>query len=400
MIQNVKTRWDNTFFMLQRAKFMKKTIHKWLAQTNFKLKILTLFKKKWNQVYYIIELLELFHNVTRVLDTTHDLIILEAWETYNSFHDHLKKTRSQIRQQFRESSWTVKLHEVILVDTKMLKKYYEATCDKKSTYFNVEALLNLMKKGNVYSVSCLNSYCCILSLSFLSFVHRHLLLSLLLLSTFYRCFLSLLSIVAFYRYFLSLLSIATFYCYQSWLTYTVAHVDIDGKEVESDEVSRVLQRSLFTLLAVELRVSSNSRIKQKTKFVLDRSINSQQDNQSTTIRCQQTIKCKLFFDERNEWSCSLTKAIDVAVRDWEFVNCLKRYDHTVLDVVSHDERHTNHFDFWRWCWETIFHDARCDDLSSQSSSRSHYREHHDTQAHRLTRRRFHQRCWYYIVCDC
>ena len=295
----------------------------------------------------------------------------------------------------------------------MLKKYYEATCDKKSTYFKIEALLNLMKKKNVYNVNCLDFYYCSLSLSFLFFVHRYLLLSLLLLFAFYRCFLSLLfivafyrcflsllSIAAFYRCFLSLLSIATFYCYQSWLTYTAAHVNIDEEEVEFDEVSRVLQRSLSTFSVVELRVSSNSRVKQKTKSVLDRSINSQQDNQSATIRCQQTIKCKLFFDERNEWSCSLTKAIDVAVRDWEFVNCLKRYDHTVLDVVSHDERHTNHFDFWRWCWETIFHDARCDDLSSQSSSRSHYREHHDTQAHRLTRRRFHQRCWYYIVCDC
>ena len=208
MIQNVKTRWDNTFFMLQRAKFMKKTIHKWLAQTNSKLKILTLFKKKWNQVYYMIELLEFFHNVTKALNTTHDFIILEAWKTYNSLHDHLKKIRSQIRQQFRESSWVVKLHEIILVDTKMLKKYYEATCDKKSTYFNVEALLNFMKKENVYSVSCFDFYCCILSLFFLLFVHRHLLLSLLLLSIFYRCFLSLLFIVAFYRCFLSLLSIA------------------------------------------------------------------------------------------------------------------------------------------------------------------------------------------------
>ena len=213
MIQNVKTRWDNTFFMLQRAKFMKKTIHKWLAQTNSKLKILTLFKKKWNQVYYMIELLEFFHNVTRALNTTHDFIILEAWKIYNSLHDHLKKTRSQIRQQFRENSWAVKLHEVILIDTKMLKKYYEATCDKKNTYFNVEALLNLMKKENVYSVSCLDFYCCILSLFFLFFVHRHLLLSLLLLSTFYRCFLSLLFIVAFYRCFLSLFSIANFYRY-------------------------------------------------------------------------------------------------------------------------------------------------------------------------------------------
>jgi hypothetical protein len=102
LIQNVKTKWDNTFCMMKRALCLKMNISNWLNHQTFDsnihtkkkqrkdLRKLCMSEQEWKKVAYMINLLRFFHDWTQEINKTRDAIVNFVFSAYNNLFDHLK----------------------------------------------------------------------------------------------------------------------------------------------------------------------------------------------------------------------------------------------------------------------------------------------------------------------
>lgn len=151
IIQNVITKWNNTFHMLQKINKMKEIIKSWLDDDSVKLHILWLFKVKWKQINFIVKLLRSFQKIIETLNSFINFFIHKIWIVYNVVHAHLKCRTIQIRTWAR-IIWTNSLLTAIKTAQVKLWKYYNVTFEKADIYFNINLCLNLCDKLNYYSI--------------------------------------------------------------------------------------------------------------------------------------------------------------------------------------------------------------------------------------------------------
>jgi hypothetical protein len=116
LIQNVNTRWNNTFLMMKRAFALKINVINWLNREFFnsdqKRRTRDIFKKlmmieiEWKEIKYMMNFLRSFYQWTQKIDQSRDFIIQFVFTAYNSFFDHLenqKKKRHRERILIKES---------------------------------------------------------------------------------------------------------------------------------------------------------------------------------------------------------------------------------------------------------------------------------------------------------
>ncbi len=101
LIQNVKTRWNNTFCMMKRALCLKMNISNWLNHQTFDFNIhtkkrqredlrkLCMSEQEWKKIAYMIDLLRSFHDWIQKINKTRDVTVNLVFSTYNSLFDHL-----------------------------------------------------------------------------------------------------------------------------------------------------------------------------------------------------------------------------------------------------------------------------------------------------------------------
>lgn len=152
MIQDVKTRWNSTFKMLERASDIRDTIRLWLNDGPMKLHVLWLSKVEWDQVDSIVDLLRPFQQIIESLGSSNQPSIHKAWIVYNVIHTHLEHQAAQLRSKTK-SKWADSLQEAIEAAQVKLRKYYGYTSGKAGVYFNVGLYLNPYEKLDYYSVS-------------------------------------------------------------------------------------------------------------------------------------------------------------------------------------------------------------------------------------------------------
>lgn len=152
LIQDVQTRWNSTYGMLERAYEMREYIDTWLLESEMKFRVLRLTSQEWQQVKHIIELLQPFQLITESLSSTCEPSIHKAWTVYNVMHAHLEaQARSLVNGISR--SWTNQLKGGIHEAKNKLAEYYGATADKGGLYFNIGICLNPCSKLDFYCVS-------------------------------------------------------------------------------------------------------------------------------------------------------------------------------------------------------------------------------------------------------
>jgi hypothetical protein len=105
LIQNVKTRWNNTFCMMKRVLCLKMNISNWLCQQTFDsnihtkkrqredLRKLCMSEQEWKKIAYMIKLLRSFHDWTQKINKTRNAIVNFVFFAYNSLFDHLKNQK-------------------------------------------------------------------------------------------------------------------------------------------------------------------------------------------------------------------------------------------------------------------------------------------------------------------
>ncbi len=150
MIQNVKTRWNNIYFMLKRVFFLRDIIQFWLSDQS-RMQILKVKNAKWDQVSFILDMLKFFQETIEILTSSNQSFIHKAWIMYNALHQHLKRFENNLSRSARNSF--VNLRLTVNATQKKLTKYYETIFDAKELYFNLVICSNSCDKLNYYNVS-------------------------------------------------------------------------------------------------------------------------------------------------------------------------------------------------------------------------------------------------------
>jgi hypothetical protein len=97
LIQDVKTRWNSTYLMLQRAKRLRSTLDIYcLAHKVDKMK---LNSEEWRQIDYLLCLTKPFFKYTTSLSKTKDVTIHWVFKLYNELFRHLEASITQLRRK-------------------------------------------------------------------------------------------------------------------------------------------------------------------------------------------------------------------------------------------------------------------------------------------------------------
>jgi hypothetical protein len=162
LIQNVKTRWDNTFCMMKRALCLKMNISNWLNHQTFDsnihtkkkqredLRKLCMSEQEWKKVAYMIDLLSFFHDWTQEINKTRNATVNLVFSAYNNLFDHLKNQK--IKCETIDIFWFDDLTRALRKTSDKLSKYYAMIEDKRDTLYNLEILLDFTKKFVFYQI--------------------------------------------------------------------------------------------------------------------------------------------------------------------------------------------------------------------------------------------------------
>ncbi|KAJ5300184.1 hypothetical protein N7508_007427 [Penicillium antarcticum] len=137
-IQDVQTRWNSTFMMLNRAKRLQPfydqycTHHQYL---HFKLD-----QEEWRQIEYLLLLTKPFFDFTTMLSKTRDVTTHNIYSIYNKLFSHLDEAERKLKN--KGVIWKKSMLQALQTAKKKLSKYYTAT-DHES-YGEIYALATIL----------------------------------------------------------------------------------------------------------------------------------------------------------------------------------------------------------------------------------------------------------------
>jgi len=102
MVQDVRTRWNSTIAMLQRAVRMRPVIREWV-KTEPKFIDIYPTSDEWKQIEYVIAILHPFLKWTNLVSTSTGPTIHHAWRIYNGLFEHIEKLESALGNILRLS---------------------------------------------------------------------------------------------------------------------------------------------------------------------------------------------------------------------------------------------------------------------------------------------------------
>lgn len=126
-VQDVRTRWNSTFLMLDRARKLQRvfdqycTIHQYVQ---FKLD-----QEEWRQVDYLLLITKPFFDLTNVLSKTQDVTVHHVFSIYNKLFSHLDAAEKKLK--CKAVPWKKRMLQALQAAKEKLSKYYHAT-DKES----------------------------------------------------------------------------------------------------------------------------------------------------------------------------------------------------------------------------------------------------------------------------
>jgi hypothetical protein len=96
-IQDVRTRWNSTYLMLQRAKRLQSHLDSFCLIK--RLPDLKLNVDEWRQIDYLLCLTKPFFVYTTIFSKTKDVTIHQVFTLYNELFKHLEASVRQLRQK-------------------------------------------------------------------------------------------------------------------------------------------------------------------------------------------------------------------------------------------------------------------------------------------------------------
>lgn len=137
-IQDVRTRWNSTFLMLDRAKRLQSvfdqycTTHQYL---HFKLDV-----EEWRQIEYLLLLTKPFFDFTNVLSKTRDVTVHHVFSIYNRLFNHLDDAEKKLKR--KGVPWKKRMLQALAAAKTKLNKYYTAT--DREPYGKIYAIATIL----------------------------------------------------------------------------------------------------------------------------------------------------------------------------------------------------------------------------------------------------------------
>jgi len=122
-IQDVRTRWNSTYLMLQRAKRLRSVFDEYCLQWNCP--ELKLSQEEWRQVDYLLWLTHPFFKFTTALSKTRDVTVHTVFSIYNRLFDHLDQSIEKISP--KTVAWKQLMKNALIDGRQKLRDYYYET---------------------------------------------------------------------------------------------------------------------------------------------------------------------------------------------------------------------------------------------------------------------------------
>ena len=97
LIQDVRTRWNSTYLMLERARRLQSELDKYCRL--YKIDHIMLNSDEWRQINYLLYLIKPFYIYTTALSKTKDMTIHNIFSLYNELFKHLKVSKRQLQRK-------------------------------------------------------------------------------------------------------------------------------------------------------------------------------------------------------------------------------------------------------------------------------------------------------------
>jgi hypothetical protein len=146
-MQDVKTRWNSTFLMLQRAKKLQTICDKYCSECG--LSDLVLTEDEWKQIDYLLSITQPFFNFTSVLSKTKDVTIHIVFSIYNQLFDHLEKSIARLRR--KKARWQITIGTALEYATQKLRDYYAETDEAYGDLYAVATIMAPQNKLDFFS---------------------------------------------------------------------------------------------------------------------------------------------------------------------------------------------------------------------------------------------------------
>ena len=153
LIQDVKTRWNSSFYMLVRAYRLRRFIATFAANPDYKsmhCENLLLQSSEWQQVLYVIEVLGPFRQLTELVSrgVGTSVSIHHGFWIYNRLLDHLDSYGDKLKAC--RAAWKVSIENALLDAQQKLRQYYDCTWDEAGRIYNLATILNPAVKLTIY----------------------------------------------------------------------------------------------------------------------------------------------------------------------------------------------------------------------------------------------------------
>ena len=154
MIQDVKTRWNSTVLMLERACRLRKYIKAWV-ENNPKERTCYPSLDEWKQINYVIIALNPFLNFTLLVSSSKSVTIDKAWQIYNTLLGHIETLRGSLER--KRLPWKKSIYMALGKAEEKLRQYYNRTSEAEAVY-NIANVLNPSIKLSIYDTEHFNEH--------------------------------------------------------------------------------------------------------------------------------------------------------------------------------------------------------------------------------------------------
>lgn len=150
LLENV-TRWNSSYHMLARFQELKEAITWYLHTLGKGYEILHIFPQEWDQVAFLLQLLEPLKSVTQLLSQTKTTTLHRTFGVYDAIFNHLED-QEEIAINISSSLWTSDLKTAVDAGLNTLRKYYGRTKEPFGRFISLATILDPEIKLSLYEV--------------------------------------------------------------------------------------------------------------------------------------------------------------------------------------------------------------------------------------------------------
>jgi hypothetical protein len=136
-LQDVKTRWNSTFLMLRREKWIRDFLGTFC--TDYNCEEMALGNDEWRQIDYLLCLTKAFYDYTLALSKSRHVTAHLVFQIYNMLFEHLERSINQLRR--KRVPWKQQMLSSLEAGRLKLDEYYSQTDHDRGHIYAISTML-------------------------------------------------------------------------------------------------------------------------------------------------------------------------------------------------------------------------------------------------------------------